>query len=209
MAGLRVATGARASYALRKLANNYTAVGLLAAGGRSPEHAESLLVRSDGPFPRRESGRASWSKFTCGRPGVLWGDVTLRENTVEFLLGALARNVRMAIQYFAKVRSAADHEAFQRVVKHYPSCTFEEWHFRETKKMADWKGRRHAVKLVEIRPAEFTDYCKRTGRSSDITPFLAAVSGALVPQWCGDCERNCGGHASGGWPSTHPYGRLG
>ena len=43
----------------------------------------------------------------------------------------------MAIQYFARVRSATDHEAFQRVVKHYPSCTYDEWHFREAKKMAD------------------------------------------------------------------------
>ena len=82
----------------------------------------------------------------------------------------------MAIQYFAKVRSATDHETFRRIVKHYPSCTFEEWHFREAKKMADWKGRRHAVKLVEITPVEFTAYCNRTGRPSDISTFLAAVS---------------------------------
>ena len=82
----------------------------------------------------------------------------------------------MAIQYFAKVRAAADHETFQRIVKHYPSCTFEEWRFREAKKMADWKGRRHAVRLVEITPAEFTAYCKSTGKPSDISTFLAAVS---------------------------------
>ena len=45
----------------------------------------------------------------------------------------------MAIQYFARVKSAADHAAFQKVVRHYPSCTYEEWHFREAKKMADIK----------------------------------------------------------------------
>jgi len=82
----------------------------------------------------------------------------------------------MAIQYFAKVKSGADHEAFQRIVKHYPSCTFEEWQFREAKKIADWRGRRHAVKLVEITPDEFLAYCERTKRSPDISTFLAAIS---------------------------------
>jgi hypothetical protein len=82
----------------------------------------------------------------------------------------------MAIQYFAKVSSAADHETFQRIVKHYPACSFEEWQFREAKKISDWKGRRHAVKLVAITPSEFTAYCQRTGRASDISTFLAAVT---------------------------------
>jgi len=44
----------------------------------------------------------------------------------------------MAVQYFARVKSASDHEAFQRIVRHYPACSYEEWHFREAKKMADW-----------------------------------------------------------------------
>lgn len=82
----------------------------------------------------------------------------------------------MAIQYFARVRSQSDHEAFQRIVRHYPSCTYEEWHFREAKKMADWKSRRHVVKLVDISPAEFTDYCKRTGARPDISTFLKVLS---------------------------------
>jgi len=61
----------------------------------------------------------------------------------------------MSVQYFAKVKSPEDHAAFQRIVKHYPSCTYEEWLFREQKKMSDWKSRRHAIKLVDITPAEF------------------------------------------------------
>jgi len=32
----------------------------------------------------------------------------------------------MSVQYFAKVKSPEDHAAFQRIVKHYPSCTYEE-----------------------------------------------------------------------------------
>ena len=46
----------------------------------------------------------------------------------------------MTVQYFARVKSASDHEALQKLVRHYPSCSFEEWHFREAKKMADWKA---------------------------------------------------------------------
>ena len=82
----------------------------------------------------------------------------------------------MAIQYFARVKSAADHEAFQRIVKHYPSCTYEEWHFREAKKVADWRSRRHAVSFVDITPAEFTAYCARTGAQPDISTFLKMLS---------------------------------
>jgi hypothetical protein len=82
----------------------------------------------------------------------------------------------MAIQYFARVRSATDHEAFQRIVKHYPSCTYEEWHFRETKKMADWRARRHVCKMVDIAPAEFSEYCERTGAKPDLTTFLKVLS---------------------------------
>jgi len=81
----------------------------------------------------------------------------------------------MAIQYFAKIRSAADHEAFQKIVRHYPSCTYDEWHFRETKKMADWRARRHSVKMVEISPDEFTAYCERTGAQPDLTTFQAVI----------------------------------
>jgi hypothetical protein len=82
----------------------------------------------------------------------------------------------MSVQYFAKVKSPEDHAAFQRIVKHYPSCTYEEWLFREQKKMSDWKSRRHAIKLVEITPAEFEAYCKKTGKPSDLTTFLKAVT---------------------------------
>jgi hypothetical protein len=84
--------------------------------------------------------------------------------------------VTMSVQYFAKVTSPENHAAFQRLVKHYPSCTYEEWQFREQKKMADWKGRRHAIKLVEITPAEFEAYCKKTGKPPDLTTFLKAVT---------------------------------
>jgi hypothetical protein len=78
----------------------------------------------------------------------------------------------MTIQYFARVKSAEDHEAFQRIVRHYPSCSFEEWHFREAKKMADWKARRHAVKMVDVTPAEFKAYCEKTKAKPDLTTFL-------------------------------------
>ena len=81
----------------------------------------------------------------------------------------------MSVQYFAKVKSPEDHAAFQRIVKHYPSCTYEEWLFREQKKMSDWKSRRHAIKLVEITPAEFEAYCKKTGKPSDLTTFLTSA----------------------------------
>jgi hypothetical protein len=84
--------------------------------------------------------------------------------------------VTMSVQYFAKVKSPEDHAAFQRIVRHYPSCTYEEWLFREQKKMADWKSRRHAIKLVEITPAEFEAYCKKTGKPADLTTFLKAVT---------------------------------
>jgi hypothetical protein len=82
----------------------------------------------------------------------------------------------MAIQYFARVKSATDHEAFQRIVRHYPSCTYEEWHFREAKKMADWRSRRHVCKMVDISPAEFTAYCEKTGARPDLTTFLKVLS---------------------------------
>ena len=82
----------------------------------------------------------------------------------------------MSIQYFAGVKSAEDHAAFQRIVRHYPSCSYEEWHFREAKKMADWKARRHAVKVVNVTPAEFTAYCEKTKAKSDLTTFLKFIA---------------------------------
>jgi hypothetical protein len=82
----------------------------------------------------------------------------------------------MAIQYFARVKSVSDHEAFQRIVRHYPSCSYEEWHFREAKKMADWRSRRHVCKMVDITPAEFSEYCERTGAKPDISTFLKVLS---------------------------------
>ena len=78
----------------------------------------------------------------------------------------------MAVQYFARVKSASDHEALQKIVRHYPSCSYEEWHFREAKKMADWKARRHAVKMVDVTPAEFTAYCEKRDAKPDLTTFL-------------------------------------
>ena len=78
----------------------------------------------------------------------------------------------MTVQYFARVKSASDHEALQKLVRHYPSCSYEEWHFREAKKMADWKARRHAVKMVDVTPAEFTAYCEKTKARPDLTTFL-------------------------------------
>jgi hypothetical protein len=82
----------------------------------------------------------------------------------------------MAIQYFARVKSVSDDEAFQRIVRHYPSCSYEEWHFREAKKMADWRSRRHVCKMVDITPAEFSEYCERTGAKPDISTFLKVLS---------------------------------
>jgi hypothetical protein len=82
----------------------------------------------------------------------------------------------MSVQYFARVKSVEDHEAFQRLVKHYPSCSYEDWQFREQKKMADWKSRRHAIKMVDISPAEFAAYCEKTGKPADLTTFLKAVT---------------------------------
>jgi hypothetical protein len=78
----------------------------------------------------------------------------------------------MTVQYFACVKSASDHEALQKLVRHYPSCSYEEWHFREAKKMADWKARRHAVKMVDVTPAEFTAYCEKNKARPDLTTFL-------------------------------------
>jgi len=97
-------------------------------------------------------------------------------NSCEKLRTVVQGSGNMSVQYFAKVKSPEDHAAFQRIVKHYPSCTYEEWLFREQKKMADWKGRRHAIKLVEITPAEFEAYCKKTGKPADLTTFLKAVT---------------------------------
>ena len=82
----------------------------------------------------------------------------------------------MAVQYYARVKSASDHEALQKIVRHYPSCSFEEWHFREAKKMADWRARRHVCKMVDITPAEVTEYCERTGAKADISTFLKILS---------------------------------
>jgi hypothetical protein len=42
--------------------------------------------------------------------------------------------------------------------------------------MADWKSRRHVVKMVDISPAEFTAYCERTGAHPDLTTFLKVLS---------------------------------
>ena len=81
----------------------------------------------------------------------------------------------MSVQYFARVKSAEDHEAFQKLVKYYPSCSYEDWQFREQKKMADWKSRRHAIKMVPVTPQEFEEYCKQKGVPSDIITFKAFV----------------------------------
>ena len=82
----------------------------------------------------------------------------------------------MSVQYFARVKSAAEHEAFQKLVKYYPSCSYEDWQFREQKKMADWKARRQAIKMVDISPAEFEAYCKKNNKPADLTTFLKALT---------------------------------
>ena len=74
------------------------------------------------------------------------------------------------------VKSPEDHAEFQRQVKHYPSCSYEEWLFREQKKMADWKSRRHAIRMVDITPTKFAEYCQKTGKPSDLTTFLKAIT---------------------------------
>ena len=84
----------------------------------------------------------------------------------------------MTVQYFARVKSASDHEAFQKLVRHYPSCSYEEWHFREAKKMADWKARRHAVKMVDVTPAEWHEVIDVNDGSRDGSYQLYALSGA-------------------------------
>jgi hypothetical protein len=80
----------------------------------------------------------------------------------------------MAIQYFAKV-TAADHETFQRIVKHYPSASYADWHLREASKIAEWRARRHTIQFVKITPQEFIDHCERTGAPRDIVTFKAVI----------------------------------
>jgi len=78
----------------------------------------------------------------------------------------------MAIQYFAKV-TASDHEVFQRTVKHYPASSYSDWHILEAARMAEWRARRHTIKMVAITPKEFADHCAKTGKPSDIITFKA------------------------------------
>jgi hypothetical protein len=82
----------------------------------------------------------------------------------------------MSVQYFAKVKSPEEHEAFQKLVKYYPSCSYEDWKFREQKKMADWKARRHAIRMVDISAAQFEAYCKKNNKPADLTTFLKALT---------------------------------
>ena len=82
----------------------------------------------------------------------------------------------MSVQYFARVRSPEDHATFQRICKHYPSCTYDEWLFREQKKMADWKSRRHTIRMVDISPKEFEAYCRKLNKPADLTTFLKAIT---------------------------------
>src|SRR5688572_3145330 len=89
----------------------------------------------------------------------------------------------MTVQYFARVKSASDHEAFQKLVRHYPSCSYEEWHFREAKKMADWKSRRHAVKMVDVTPAEFTAYCEKTKARPDLDVSEVSDRQSILGAW--------------------------
>jgi len=80
----------------------------------------------------------------------------------------------MAVQYFAKV-TAADHEVFQQIVKHYPASSYSDWHLRESSRAAEWRARRHAIVFVKITPKEFTDHCDRTGAARDIVTFKKLV----------------------------------
>lgn len=78
----------------------------------------------------------------------------------------------MAIQYFAKV-TASDHETFQKIVKHYPLSSYNDWHLKESSRIADWRGRRHTIRMVPVTPKEFTDYCTRKNVPQDIITFKA------------------------------------
>lgn len=82
----------------------------------------------------------------------------------------------MSVQYFAKVASAEDHLGFQHLVRHYPSCSYEEWLFRERKKMTDWKSKRHEIKMVPITPQLFKAYCEKLNKPADLTTFLKALT---------------------------------
>jgi len=77
---------------------------------------------------------------------------------------------------FARVRSATDHEAFQRVVKHYPSCTYEEWQLPRSQEDGRLEEPPACVKMVDISPPSFTAYCERTGAHPDLTTFLKVLS---------------------------------
>jgi hypothetical protein len=76
----------------------------------------------------------------------------------------------MAVQYFAKV-TAADHETFQKTVKHYPLSSYGDWCLKEQARMAEWKARRHSVLWVKVTPAEFQAFCEKTGATPDIITF--------------------------------------
>lgn len=91
-------------------------------------------------------------------------------------MGTVRQDRAMSVQYFAKVASAEDHVAFQQLVRHYPSCAYEEWLFREGKKMADWKSKRHAIKMVAITPKLFKAYCEKLNKPADLTTFLKALT---------------------------------
>jgi len=80
----------------------------------------------------------------------------------------------MATQYFPKV-TAADHEVFQRIVRHYPGRPYAEWQELQAKKIADWASRRSEIVMVDITPDEFTAHCERTGARPDISTFTAII----------------------------------
>ena len=77
----------------------------------------------------------------------------------------------MAIQYFARVRSAADHAAFQKVVgTTRPAPTRN----GTSVKPRRWPtgGAPACLKMVDMTPAEFTEYCEKRDAKPDLTTFL-------------------------------------
>jgi hypothetical protein len=46
---------------------------------------------------------------------------------------------------------------------------------KEMSRMADWRSRRHTIKMVPVTPQEFEDYCRKKGVPSDIITFKAFV----------------------------------
>jgi ribosome biogenesis SPOUT family RNA methylase Rps3 len=85
----------------------------------------------------------------------------------------------MAILYSPKI-SADDYNAFRRILHSHLPDTYDEWLYLETKQCADWLGRGHTVRNIEVDPDEFVRYCNtiRARRNlQDLRNFTAEKSG--------------------------------